>query len=439
VDRSARRGVIAAFGAGETKTFPHADFGQFKRLRCPPASVQRNDRAIVGLASLAHALVHTYELSVPILVGIWLVEFTTTAAELGVVVTVGMALFGLGALPGGVLVDRFGSRSLIALCLAGMGGSFLVLSVAPSVPAIAVALVLWGVAASVYHPAGLSLISKGVSERGRGFALHGMAGNVGIAAGPLTTTLLLVVVDWRTATAGLALPAFAAAAFALLLDVDEEASVDDAAGDGDSPDSLAAFLATSKTLLTGWFLLVFVVVVCSGLFYRGVLTFLPELLADLDAFQPVTVAGETQAPANYIYAGLLGIGVFGQYTGGRLSDCIEPERGIAYAFGALALLGLLYLPIASLGPAPLLAASAALGFALFVVQPLYQAAVAEYTPAAARGLSYGYTYLGVFGVGALGAGLAGTILTYSSPTVLFAVLAAIAAVGSGVGAVLWKR
>lgn len=405
--------------------------------------MKRNDRAIVGLAGLAHALVHTYELSVPILVGIWLVEFTTTAAELGVVVTVGMALFGLGALPGGVLVDRFGSRKLIAGCLAGMGGSFLVLSVAPSVPAIAAALVLWGAAASVYHPAGLSLISKGVAERGRGFALHGMAGNVGIAGGPLAATLLLVVVDWRTAAAVLAVPAFVAAAFALLLDVEEEASVADDGGKQDGkqepPDSFVGFLRTSKTLLTGSFVLVFLVAICSGLFYRGVLTFLPELLADLDAFQPVTIAGETQEPANYIYAGLLSVGVAGQYLGGRLSDMVELERGIAYAFGVLAVLGLLYLPVASLGPAPLLAVSAALGFSLFVVQPLYQAAIAEYTPAAARGLSYGYTYLGVFGVGALGAGLAGTVLTYGSPTVLFVVLAAIAAVGSGLGVVLWKR
>lgn len=414
--------------------------------------MKRNDRAIVGLASVAHALVHTYELSVPILVGIWLVEFSTTPAELGLVVTAGMALFGLGALPGGVLADRYGSRRLIALCLAGMGSAFVVLSVAPSVIAIAVALVLWGAAASVYHPAGLSLISTGVEERGRGFALHGMAGNVGIAAGPLATLLLLVAVDWRTAVGVLAVPAFAAAVFSLLLSVDEQASVessDEAATErasvesaddeetgsekADSPDSFAAFLDSSKTLLTGSFIMVFAVVICSGLFYRGVLTFLPELLADLETFQPVTFAGKTQEPANYIYAGLLGVGVAGQYLGGRLTDRMQPERGIAYAFGALALLALVYLPLANAGPVPLLAASAALGFALFVVQPLYQATVAEHTPAAARGLSYGYTYLGVFGVGALGGAVAGGILTVATSTALFATLAGFGFVAAGIG------
>jgi len=71
-----------------------------------------------GLVMLAHGMVHTYELSIPIFVSIWLAEFDTlhfagleigvTQATLGVVVTAGYALFGLGALPGGIVVDRIG-------------------------------------------------------------------------------------------------------------------------------------------------------------------------------------------------------------------------------------------------------------------------------------------------------------------------------------------
>ncbi|MFC6725793.1 MFS transporter, partial [Halobium palmae] len=67
---------------------------------------------------LAHGMVHTYELSIPIFVTIWLTEFDSidllvtqlpvTTATVGAVVTGGYALFGLGALPGGVVVDRIG-------------------------------------------------------------------------------------------------------------------------------------------------------------------------------------------------------------------------------------------------------------------------------------------------------------------------------------------
>ncbi|MDR9382281.1 MAG: MFS transporter, partial [Natronomonas sp.] len=86
-----------------------------------------NDRSIVGFVMAGHGMVHIYELSIPILMTIWLLEFSTTAALLGTVVAVGYGLFGVGALPGGLLVDRYGSRTLVVGCLAGMGLSFLVL------------------------------------------------------------------------------------------------------------------------------------------------------------------------------------------------------------------------------------------------------------------------------------------------------------------------
>jgi len=417
----------------------------------PTTHVNRNDRAIVGLVMLAHAMVHTYELSIPILVSIWLGPELfpgLTEATIGLSVTVGMALFGLGALPAGVLADAYGSQRLIVGCLVGMGVSFLLLGIAPSIPLVTVALVLWGLAASVYHPSGLSLISKGVDERGRAFAFHGMAGNLGIALGPLVTTLLLVAFDWRTVVTVLALPAGIAAAVALRVDVDEAAAVQadggsdhggeesaDARASG-SVASIGEFLADSRRLFAGAFLAVFGVVMLSGLYYRGVLTFLPELLGDLRMFAPVTIGGAELQPARYVYAGLLMVGMAGQYLGGYLTDRLPTEWGIAGAFGLLAVVTLAFLPAADAGLVPLLVASAGLGFFLFTVQPLYQATVAEYTPAGSRGLSYGYTYLGVFGVGALGAAVAGTVLTYASATGLFLVLAAFAATASGLGVVL---
>jgi MFS family permease len=437
-----------------------------------------NDRAITALVMLAHAAVHTYEMAVPIFILAWLAEFDqlalgvatlpVTKATIGLVVTVSYGLFGVGALPGGILVDRVGSRRLIAVCLAGMGGSYLLLGLAPSMLVVAAALVLWGVSASVYHPAGLSLISKGVSERGTGLAYHGIAGNLGIGLGPLTAAILLLFVEWRTVALVLGAPALLAAVYALRADFDETAAVEpvtdggsDDDGGGDSKadagvDSLAEFLGQSKRLFAGTFALVFVVVMCSGLYYRGILTFMPELVSGLPGFDPVPVGsllpeslrsvlgvpaegGQTLQPATYFYSGLLLIGVLGQYAGGKLTDRVPVEYGIAGAFGALVVLALLFVPVSGMGVAPLLVLGAVLGVALFVVQPLYQATVAEYTPAGTRGLSYGFTYLGVFGVGALGGGIAGTILQYGSAAALFLTLAGFALVASVVGLVLARK
>ncbi len=53
--------------------------------------------------------------------------------------------------------------------------------------------------------------------------------------------------------------------------------------------------------------------------------------------------------------------------------------------------------------------------ASFAIQLFYQNAVAVYTPPDTRGLSYGYTYLGEFGLGAASIAVAGFVLEGSRP------------------------
>ena len=403
-----------------------------------------------------HAMVHVYELSIPILMTVWLLEFSTTAALLGTVVSVGYGLFGVGALPGGLLVDRYGSRTLVVACLAGMGVSFLLLSAAPGVVGIAAALGVWGLSASVYHPAGLTLISNGVSERGRGFAYHGMAGNAGIAGGPLATAILLVAFEWQTVAILLAAPALLAAVVGLRIDFDPRAAVDagDTASDGGAvdrgaPTSLAGFVAESRALFTAGFALVFVIVSLDGLYYRGVLTFLPGLLGDFltaavgdvrpGIFAPDSPLAEEFDLAGYLYAGLLTVGIGGQYVGGRLTERIEPDRGLILVLSALAAIAVAFVPAARFGLGGLLVASVVLGFTLFSIQPLTQATIAKYSVPDSRGLSFGYTYLAIFGVGALGAAVSGTVLTYASASVMFLVLAGFAAAAATLAVVLVTR
>ena len=404
-----------------------------------------NDRSIVAFAMLAHATVHTYELSIPIFVVIWLQEFSVTTALLGTVVAVGYALFGIGALPGGILADRLGAKTLVVACLLGMGGSFLLLGFAPGVPTIALALGLWGVAASVYHPAGLSLLSTGVDERGTGFAYHGMAGNVGIAFGPLVTALLLLAFDWQTVAWLLVVPAVLAVAYALTAEFDEMAAVSTDGGEDDAgSDGLGGFLTDARALFTAGFALAIAVVLMNGLFYRGVLTFLPDVLGDflppitdyVRLFEPGSAMAEEFDLASYVYVALLTVGIGGQYVGGKLTDRIPVTTGLLGVFAGLAVVAVLFVPAAQAGLGPLLAVSALLGFLLFAIQPLYQATIAEYSPPDGRGLSYGFTYLANFGVGAAGAALAGILLSAVGTDGTFLALAAFPVLGAALAVVL---
>ncbi|NLV08571.1 MFS transporter [Halomicrobium mukohataei] len=407
-----------------------------------------NDRSIVGFAMLAHATVHTYELSIPIFVVVWLQQFSTTTALLGTIVAVGYALFGIGALPGGVLADLLSARTVVIGCLLGMGGSFLLLGFAPGIPTIALALGLWGVAASVYHPAGLSLLSTGVSERGTGFAYHGMAGNVGIAFGPLATALLLLAFDWRTVAGLLSIPAVLAVGYAVTAEFDEMAAVSTDGGEDEGrdggPSSLGEFVTGTRTLFTAGFALAICVVLMNGVFYRGVLTFLPDVLGGflppitdyVHLFEPGSPMAEEFDLASYVYAGLLTVGIAGQYAGGKLTDRISVTTGLIGVFAALAVVAVLFVPAARAGLGPLLAVSAVLGFVLFAIQPLYQATIAEYSPPDDRGLSYGFTYLANFGVGAGGAALSGILLSAVGTDGTFLALAAFPVLGAALAVAL---
>lgn len=411
-----------------------------------------NSRSIVLFTSISHAIVHTYELSIPILVAIWLIEFPVTTTTVGIIVSIGYALFGIGALPGGILADRLGSRKLIISCLAGMGLSFLLLSVAPGIITIAIALAAWGAAASVYHPSGLSLISTGVENRGSAFAYHGMAGNIGIAFGPLLTALLLILFDWRMTTRILVLPTVIAIGYAIMTEFNEAAAVDPDGGteqlDPDTKaNSLSKFINDSLELFTVAFTLAMVIMLVNGLFYRGILTFLPNVLDQflppvtdiVQLFDPDSpIAQEFDFPS-YVYVGLLTIGIGGQYIGGKVSDRISSTTGLAIVFGGLVMVAIGFVPALSGGLIMVLLVSGLLGLLLFALQPLYQTMIAEHSPPDDRGLSYGYTYLMSFGIGGAGAAIAGFLLSVLSFSGTFIVLAVFPVLGSLFAIILQRR
>ncbi|AXR82986.1 MFS transporter [Natrarchaeobaculum sulfurireducens] len=398
-----------------------------------------NDRSIAGFTMAGHGLVHWFETSIPIFLVVWLAEFDVGVALLGLVVALGYAPFGLGALPAGILADRYGPKRLVLACLAGMSGAFVVLAVSDSIVTLAFALVLWGVAASIYHPAGLALISTGVEDRGTVFAWHGIAGNVGIALGPFVAATLLIFLEWQLVAAILAVPGLFAFAYGITAEFDPTAAVEDDVDAGPSEAlSLSELVTNSRTLFAGAFGLIFVIVTFEGLYYRGMLTYLPEILHGLPAMDALVLPDGLEGiePADYIYVGLLVVGMAGQYVGGKLTNRLEPAHGLAGLFVVLAALAVAFVPVTEMGLGAIVVLCGVFGFFLFAIQPFYQDAVAVYTPADTRGLSYGYTYLGEFGLGAASIAIGGYVLGGFSTATFFLVIASFAVVGTVLSAVL---
>ncbi|QLG63841.1 MFS transporter [Halorarum salinum] len=389
-----------------------------------------NDRGLVKFTVLGHALFHTYELSIPLFVGLWMDEFGVSAAAIGVVVGAGYALIGVGAPVSGVLADRLGPRRLILLSIVGMGAGFALVGFATGLVSLALAVLVWGTFASLYHPAGLSLISRSAEARGTVFAYHGAGGNVGTAAGPLATALLLLAVDWQVAAVALAAPAVLALVVGLRIEF-ETVETDD---DRDAETLVEEVRRTgrdSRALFTVAFTVAFVAVLLYGTYYRGLLTFLPDVLAESPFLVPVELLDREVDPAQYVYTALLTVGIAGQYAGGRLTDRLPSTTAFVGAFALLAGLALLFPVARTVGPVALVGVCLALGFFVYGTAPIYQVVVAERAPADVHGLSYGFTYLAMFGVGALGASIAGFVLTHATSNGLFVVLAGLAVAGTG--------
>lgn len=385
-----------------------------------------NDRTIAAFTMIGHASFHVYEMTIPLFVVVWLDVFDVSAAVLGTVVAVGYGLVGVGSLPSGALADRFGSKRLVVASMLGMAGGFVLVALAPTVWVLGGALVLWGAAASLYHPAGLSLITRGAHQRGTVLAYHGVAGNVGTALGPLVAVVLLTFLDWRVVALLMTLPALVGVVGAVRLRFDETAATAGSTEpDGGERDEweLSTVVAQTKLLFVPGFLAVFVIAMLAGTYYRGVFTFLPEVLADLPVFDAVEVGDATLEPSQYAFAGLLLVGAAGQYAGGRLSDRRSPELAIIATFATLALVTVAFPFVVGTDLVTTLLVCAALGFFVFMEAPMHQALIGKYTPPDIHGLSFGYTYLGVFGVGAAGASIAGVAITLGGMELLFFVLA----------------
>jgi len=136
---------------------------------------------LLGSLYAAHAASHGFVLLLPAVLVSLRVEFGASFTTLGAVATVSSMLYGLGALPAGLLADRVGAPVLLR-AFAGLSILGCVLAtVAPGVWWLAGALALLGAAGALYHPSGLAELTLNAPGGGREFGVHGSWGNVGTA------------------------------------------------------------------------------------------------------------------------------------------------------------------------------------------------------------------------------------------------------------------
>ena len=386
---------------------------------------------LVLLVSCCHALVHVYEHSLASVEQLIVadpafgIESDKQEAVSGGLGNWLRLPFGLCALLAGWLADRFGAKRLLLVYLVGCSLAALLAWWAPSLLLVTASMFTLGMFASIYHPAGVGLITHCTNPENRPMALgyHGIFGSAGIAAGPLLAGLVLHAgANWREYYLALSIPGVALAAL-LLLRLSDYRQQSHAAGPPASDDH-----GEDDAHWPSYFLLI-TLASLGGFVYAAILHFLPRYLGGADVR-----IGEIpqESLRNYLTAGVLVLGMLGQYAGGRIAKPTTLEPLMALAFFAAAPF-VLWMGFAEGITRVWVAAIFSPLF--FMHQPLFNSLVAKYVPRRRRSLCYGLSFTLGFGVGSFGPNLAGHIEDY---LLRYGALAGVLVVAGALALVLWR-
>lgn len=299
-------------------------------------------------------------------------------------------LFGITALPWGLLADRIGAKPLLMIFFLGSGlcGFAAALNIDnPTVFSLCLAGI--GFFSGTYHPAGLGLIARGIERVSLGMAYNGIFGNLGLAAGPLATGLLLWL--WGPAAAYWMLGAMNLLGLVLIM----TQSLSEPPRQTDEG-------ARSTTGLLAPFLILLVAMMLGGIVYRGATLTLPAffelntagLLAWISEVWPKDPSANLVATltTSLIFV----IGAAGQYAGGRYGEKYDLRWGYIL-FHSMSLPALL--AIGFLQDVPLILAATVYLFFLLGMQPIENTLVARLSPPAFKSTAYGTKFVLTFGVG----------------------------------------
>jgi MFS family permease len=356
------------------------------------AEMISKEKSILLAVSACHALIHAYMLVFPT---IYKSIGTSLKLEFAGVGFVGMAsymAFGFGSLPAGFLSDRLGARMLLVICLSGTTLASVVAFTATTPAGVVIALVLLGLFASMYHPAGLSLLSTTLKDLGKGMGIHGMGGMIGVAAAPVVAGSITARYGWTYSY--LVLGGVGALLLVVLVAglgfhkrgriIPREETTHQ-----ERPRSMGRKL-----------LFIYLIGAVYGLIYRGIMTFFPSYLS-----QRVPFIGDDVGRLGLVTSGILVISIVGPLVGGYLAS--SPRRTERNLLSVFILLGLLATGFYFASGLVLILVAVPAVLLIFGFQPLQNTLIAKSSHAVKRGTVYGINYTVAFGIGAFASGIGG--------------------------------
>jgi MFS transporter, FSR family, fosmidomycin resistance protein len=357
------------------------------------------------VTGLNHALHDGYTDLIYVLLPVWQTEFALSYGLLAVLRGLyAGAMAGL-QIPVGRIAERVDGKIILMLgtMLSALG--YVCAGLSGGIVGLGLALALAGAGSSTQHPIASAAVSRAYGKAARGpLGIYNFTGDLGKAAIPALTSVLLVIMSWRHALLLLALAGLVVA-FCIALWMP-------AIGKGSASKPTAAAMRAGGD--GGGFRWLLAIGILDTAVRMGFLTFLPFLLRD---------KGASLSTNGFALALVFIGGAAGKFTCGWLSERIGTLRTVLLSEGGTAVL---ILAVLALPLTPAIVLLPLLGVMLNGTSSALYGTVPELTPPHLTERAFALFYTGTIGSGAIAPVLYGLLGDSVGPTMATAATAATA-------------
>ncbi|MHB1661304.1 MAG: MFS transporter [bacterium] len=381
--------------------------------------MEKKEKETIALLSLSHFFCHVAILTYPAILILIKNKFNVNYETLGTVAGIYLFLFGAGSLPIGFIADKINKKHILRIYLLGMAVFSFMAAVSGNFYVFAASVIFMGLIGSIYHPVGLSMMSFIGSDKLRAFAIHGIAGTLGVALSAGFAGMLgyFFGYNFPYLILGIIFLSLFAASYLLRTDIYNEGNKDlkDAYRDADKYKGGAAADGKKKIKLAvndfikEFFhlnlMLIFIAEFLNGFVFQGVFSFLPAYVGtELKSY--LFFHNQAAAAGGFFVTIALIVGVIFQYNSTRITKNYKPNR----VFSFLVLISGIFLLISGFTHNILLFISI-LAFSAFnfSLNPISNLMISQNAHEKYRATAYGVFFFSGFGIGSVAAPIGGII------------------------------
>ena len=371
--------------------------------------MEKKEKETVALLSLSHFFCHVAILTYPAILILIKDRFHVDYETLGTVAGIYLFLFGAGSLPIGFIADKIKKKHILRIYVAGMALFSFAAAVSANFYVFSLSIIFMGLIGSIYHPVGLSMMSFIGSDKLRAFAIHGIAGTLGVALSAGFAGILgyFLGYNFPYLILGIIFLSLFVLSYMFKLQIDTGDTAASAVKDQtkEKPAPISAFNGFVKEFFHLNLVLIFIAEFMNGFVFQGVFSFLPAYVGT-ELKNYIFFHNQAAAAGGFFVTIALMVGVFFQYNSTRITKNYKPNK----AFAFLVLASGIFLLISGFTHNILLFISV-LAFSAFnfSINPISNLMISQNAHEKYRATAYGVFFFSGFGIGSVAAPIGGII------------------------------